>query len=56
MACPITPEVRLPLPNEPAAVTGLVSGRAFEWSSDGGHSTIRVPELGLFEALRIEHA
>jgi Hypothetical glycosyl hydrolase 6/Beta-galactosidase trimerisation domain len=48
-------EVVVPLGSEPVAVTGLVGGRRCEWSAGGGGVSIRVPELGLFEALRIEH-
>jgi len=48
-------EVVLPLRTDPAAVTGLVSGRPCEWSSSGGQLSIRVPELGLFEALKISY-
>ncbi|HET8527088.1 MAG TPA: alpha-amylase family protein [Actinomycetota bacterium] len=47
-------EVVMPFDAEPAAVTGLVSGRAFEWWAGQGRLSIRVPELGLFEAVRIE--
>lgn len=47
-------EVVMPLGTQPAAVTGLVAGRPFEWSANGGRLSIRVPELGPFEALRIE--
>jgi hypothetical protein len=48
-------QVVVPLGTEPAAVTGLVGGHPSEWSASGGRLSIRVPELGLFEALRIEH-
>ena len=48
-------EVVVPLRTEPASVTGLVGGRPYEWSVSGDGPSIRVPELGLFEALRIEH-
>lgn len=48
-------EVVVPIGSEPTAVTGLVGGRPYEWSASDGRLSIRVPELGLFEALRIEH-
>jgi putative glycosyl hydrolase-like family 6 (GHL6) protein/glycosyl hydrolase family 42 (putative beta-galactosidase) len=47
-------EVVLPIEAEAKDVTGLVAGHAYSWSADGGHLSIRVPELGLFEALRID--
>jgi hypothetical protein len=48
-------EVVVSIGPEPAAVTGLVGRRSYEWSASDGRLSIRVPELGLFEALRIEH-
>jgi hypothetical protein len=39
----------------PAKVTGLVGGRPCAWSASEGRLSIRVPELDLFEALRIEN-
>ena len=48
-------EVVVPLGTEPAAVTCLVGGRPCAWSAIEGRLSIRVPKLGLFEALRIEH-
>ena len=48
-------EVVVPFGTEPAKVTGLVGGRPCTWSASEGRLSIRVPELGLFEALRIEH-
>jgi hypothetical protein len=47
-------EAELPVENEPRGVTGLVAGRPYAWSADGGRISIRIPELGLFEALKIE--
>jgi Hypothetical glycosyl hydrolase 6/Beta-galactosidase trimerisation domain len=48
-------EVVVPLETEPATVTGLVAGRPCAWSASEGRLSIRVPELGLFQALRIQH-
>jgi hypothetical protein len=48
-------EVVLPSEGEPARVTGLVAGRALEWRRAAGRLTVRVPELRLFEAIRIDH-
>ena len=45
-------EVVIPFDGEPMAVTGLVGG-ACRWSSTDGRLPIRVPELGLFEAVKI---
>jgi Hypothetical glycosyl hydrolase 6/Beta-galactosidase trimerisation domain len=47
-------EVVVPNWTEPTAVTGLVGGRPCVWSESEGRLSIRVPELDLFEALRIE--
>jgi putative glycosyl hydrolase-like family 6 (GHL6) protein/glycosyl hydrolase family 42 (putative beta-galactosidase) len=46
-------EVTLPADDEPAEVSGLVGGRPLEWHLTDGRLTVRVPELGLFEAIRI---
>ena len=46
-------EVTIPFDGEPGGITGLVSEREYTWSANADHLTIRVPELGLFEALRI---
>jgi len=46
-------EVTVPYDGEPSAVTGLASDRECPWSWSGGQLTIRVPELRLFEALKI---
>jgi hypothetical protein len=43
----------LPNDGEPSAVISLASGRECPWSWSGGQLTIRVPELRLFEALKI---
>ena len=43
----------MPYDGEPTAVIGLASGRECPWSWGGGQLTIRVPELRLFEALKI---
>jgi Hypothetical glycosyl hydrolase 6/Beta-galactosidase trimerisation domain len=48
-------DIVVPVGTEPAAVTGLVGGHPCEWSASEGRLSIRVPELGLFQALRIEH-
>jgi hypothetical protein len=47
-------EVVVPYEGEPTAISGLVSGRPLTWSAAGGRLTVRVPELDLFEAVRIE--
>ncbi|MGZ5354709.1 MAG: beta-galactosidase trimerization domain-containing protein, partial [Actinomycetota bacterium] len=46
-------EVGIPYPGEPADVTGLVSRARLAWHSTNGRLVIRVPELRLFEAVRI---
>jgi hypothetical protein len=46
-------EVVLPFEREPAEVTGLVAGQPLEWRLADGRLAVRVPELGLFEAIRI---
>jgi Hypothetical glycosyl hydrolase 6/Beta-galactosidase trimerisation domain len=46
-------EVTVPYDGEPSAVISLASGRECPWSWSGGQLTIRVPELRLFEALKI---
>ncbi len=46
-------EVTIPFDGEPSRITGLVGGRECAWTASDGHLTIRVPELGLFEALEI---
>lgn len=45
-------EVVLPFEGEPASVTALVGARC-AWSAADGRLAVRVPELGLFEALVI---
>jgi hypothetical protein len=45
-------EVVLPFEGEPASVTALV-GEGCGWSAADGRLAIRIPELGLFEALVI---
>ncbi|MFB3739673.1 MAG: beta-galactosidase trimerization domain-containing protein, partial [Candidatus Velamenicoccus archaeovorus] len=45
-------EVVLPFEGAPASVEALVGGRC-TWSTAGGRLTVRVPEIGLFEALVI---
>jgi Hypothetical glycosyl hydrolase 6/Beta-galactosidase trimerisation domain len=46
-------EVTIPFDGEPSRITGLVSARECAWTASDAHLTIRVPELGLFEALEI---
>lgn len=46
-------EVVIPYAGEPADVTGLVAGRELERYASEGRLAIRVPELRLFEAVRI---
>lgn len=46
-------EVVLPYRGEPGEVTGLVGDRELEWHVANGRLNIWVPELGLFEAVRI---
>ena len=48
-------EVVVPFGGEPAEVAGLVTGRPCEWSAGDGKVRILVPELGLFEALKISY-
>jgi hypothetical protein len=45
-------EVVLPFEGEPASVTALV-GEGCGWSAADGRLAIRIPELGMFEALVI---
>jgi hypothetical protein len=47
-------EVVVPFAGAPRGVTGLVSGRPLAWRATEGRLTVRVPELHLFEAVRIE--
>jgi len=47
-------EVGLSYQGEPTKVTGLVAGRPLDWIADEGHLTVRVPQLDLFEAIKIE--
>ncbi|MGH2540239.1 MAG: beta-galactosidase trimerization domain-containing protein, partial [Actinomycetota bacterium] len=47
-------EVVIPFSGEPTDVGGLVTGGALGWHATGDSLTIRVPELDLFEAIRIE--
>jgi hypothetical protein len=47
-------EVVIPFGGKPSAVTGLVGGAELGWQASDGELTIRVPELELFEAIRIE--
>jgi hypothetical protein len=49
-------EVVIPFAGEPADVTGLVAGRTLDRHATDGRLTILVPELDLFEAIRIERA
>ena len=49
-------EVVVPSSGEPADVVGLVAGRPLGWHTTGDRLSIRVAELGLFEAIRIERA
>jgi hypothetical protein len=46
-------EVVLPYEGEPIDVTALVEGRPIEWHASDGHLTVRVPEVHLFEAVRV---
>ena len=46
-------EVELPTEGEPRG-RGSVAGRSYAWSANDGRLSISVPELGLFEAMRIE--
>ncbi len=46
-------EVTIPYVGEPSGVTGLVAGREFTWRAADGLLTVHVPELSLFEAIRI---
>jgi hypothetical protein len=47
-------EVEVPIAGQPSRVTGLVAQRELEWRTAGGRLTIEVPELELFEAIRVE--
>lgn len=47
-------EVVIPYRGEPSRANGLVGGRELEWHVAEGRLTVRVPELGLFEAVQIE--
>lgn len=46
-------EVTIPYPGEPSGVMGLVSGRELRWHAADGVLIVQVPELQLFEAIRI---
>jgi hypothetical protein len=46
-------EVVLPAEHEPIEVIGLLGGTPLEWRMAGGRLAVRVPELGLFEAIGI---
>jgi hypothetical protein len=46
-------EVVIPYRGQPSSVAGLVGGDDLEWRAANGTLTIGVPELGLFEAVRI---
>jgi hypothetical protein len=46
-------EVAIPYAGEPSGVTGLVAGREFTWRAQDGLLTMHIPELSLFEAIRI---
>ncbi len=46
-------DVVLPTDGEPAEVTALVAGRPLEYQVTDGDLTVRVPQLGAFEAIRI---
>jgi hypothetical protein len=47
-------EVVVPFAGEPSRVTGLVAERELRWQTSEGRLTIEVPELELFEAIRID--
>ena len=49
-------EVVIPFAGAPTDVTGLVGGRALDRHATDDRLTIRVPELDVFEAIRIERA
>ena len=49
-------EVVVPYEGEPAEVAALVAGMPLEWQARGGHLTVRVPRLGLFEAMTISRS
>jgi putative glycosyl hydrolase-like family 6 (GHL6) protein/glycosyl hydrolase family 42 (putative beta-galactosidase) len=46
-------EVSIEYAGEPSGVAGLVAGRELTWRTSDGLLTVRVPELHLFEAIRI---
>jgi hypothetical protein len=46
-------DVGIPYEGEPSGAAGLVSGRELEWRAEEGLLTVHVPELRLFEAIRI---
>jgi hypothetical protein len=45
--------IEIAYPGEPSAVTGLVDGRPLDWARASERLTIRLPQLDLFEAIRI---
>ena len=47
-------EVEVPIPGEPTSVLGLVDGRELEWHATQERLRLRIPELTLFEAIRID--
>jgi putative glycosyl hydrolase-like family 6 (GHL6) protein/glycosyl hydrolase family 42 (putative beta-galactosidase) len=47
-------EVVIPYEGRPTEVTALRSGSAIAWTATDGRLAMRLPELGLFEAVRIE--
>jgi len=47
-------EVVIPSIGEPSDVTGLVAGRTLDFHATKGGLMVRIPELGLFEAVRIQ--
>ncbi len=49
-------EITLPYEGELADVSGLLAGRSYAWRSSRGRLTVTVPEVGLFEAVKITRA
>lgn len=47
-------EVVLPYAGQPGRVAGLEAGHDLDWSAADDRLMVRVPELGLFEAVRID--
>jgi hypothetical protein len=48
-------EVTIPYEGEPSSVVGLVAERELAWRGEDGMLAMHVPELRLFEAIRIAH-